>query len=215
MSLAVYLCHSAKSFAAKLAELNERSSTYCAPIFAFVDVGPSCESAFRRHDSGSRLDLPLNSFSNGFTFLTDSEDSYGLQLLAQLSSGLQLLDGPKLVVPVVILRSPESATNSSASTPQRPVIRSPFITSSDNSGHEGPVLNQPSQIARCLDAGAVDVLPQPLERARVHGLVMHAYRARSAAQKSLSRFLAPKKSRKQSWVGVSDEEPYAYLREAM
>ncbi|KAN0077884.1 hypothetical protein V8E54_006188 [Elaphomyces granulatus] len=214
----IYLCHSAKSFAAKLAELNERSGTHCAPIFAFVDVGLSCEAAFRRHDSGSRLDLPLNSFSNGFTFLTDSEDSYGLQLLAQLSSGIQLHDGPNLVVPVVILRSPESATNSSASTPQRPLTRNPFVTSGNSiilSEHENLVLSQPSQIARCLDAGAVDVLTQPLERARVHGLAMHAYRARSAAQKALSRFLGPKKSRKQSWVGVSDEQPYAYLREAM
>lgn len=76
-------------------------------------------------------------------------------------------------------------------------------------------LPEPSLCARCLDAGAVDILIQPLEKSRVDGLLVHAYRVRKAAQKEISRFMSVKKTRKRSWVGVDDEQPYAYLREAM
>lgn len=76
-------------------------------------------------------------------------------------------------------------------------------------------LSLPNLPTRCLDAGAADVLCQPLEETRVEALLVHAVRIKRSAQKELSRFLSVKKARKQSWVGVHAEKPYSYLREAM
>jgi 3',5'-cyclic-nucleotide phosphodiesterase len=54
------------------------------------------------------------------------------------------------------------------------------------------------------------------------GLTVHAYRIYKTAKKeqsaflaSASKFIAAARRRKQSWVGIEDEKPYAYLREAM
>jgi 3',5'-cyclic-nucleotide phosphodiesterase len=178
--------------------LIERSGSECTPIFALVDVEFNSESVSSRRrglrDSISVSTPPSGaSLLQGFTFSSESEDSYGLQLLALLSSDLQLQEGPKLIIPVAVLRSAE-----------------PSMDAMDNL-----LSSESSQVARCLDAGAADVLSQPLQRSRVHGLVIHAYRARRSAQKEITRFMAIKKSRKHSWVGVQSEQPYAYLREAM
>ncbi|KAL2218731.1 putative high affinity cAMP phosphodiesterase [Thermoascus aurantiacus ATCC 26904] len=224
----IYLCHTAKSFAGKLAELNEQSDGGCNPIFAFFDVGFSEESASARRrasrNSGGEFGAapPSPLARRGLAFSSESQESYGLQLLSQVSSDIQVQDGPKLIVPVAILRPPDSCASSPRmGSAQLPLILKPFASSGDPAsspaGQQGgdAALSEPKQIARCLDAGAVDVLTSPLERARVHGLMVHAYRTRRAAQKELSGFLAGRKLRKQSWVGVNDDRPYAYLREAM
>jgi 3',5'-cyclic-nucleotide phosphodiesterase len=69
----------------------------------------------------------------------------------------------------------------------------------------------------CLEAGALDVVQSPLDKARILGLTVHAYRIYKAAKKEQVGFLARARGRrKQSWVGVEEEEkPYAYMREAM
>jgi 3',5'-cyclic-nucleotide phosphodiesterase len=69
----------------------------------------------------------------------------------------------------------------------------------------------------CLEAGALDVVQGPLHKAGILGLTVHAYRIYKAAKKEQAGFLAQARSRrKQSWVGVEEEEkPYAYMREAM
>lgn len=190
----VYLCHSGKSFAGKLAEVNERSSADCTPVLALIDIESRKEFALRRRDTREliasfqkTLSLPP---SRGFEFSSEASETHGIQLLSLLSSDLQLQEGPRLIIPIAILRGSEAMGNDSLSS-------------------------NTDLLARCLDAGAVDVLTQPLESARVRSLSIHAYRTRRTAQKENSRFLAVKKSRKQSWVGVNDQKPYAYLREAM
>jgi 3',5'-cyclic-nucleotide phosphodiesterase len=117
-----------------------------------------------------------------------------LQLLSRFSADLQVRDEPNLIVPIAIIRSV------GPTKPATPVA--------DMTADRG-------RMSRCLDAGAVDVLNAPLEVSRVHGLVVHAYRVHKSALKEQSRFLPSGKVRKQSWVGVHDQQPYAYLREAM
>lgn len=139
-----------------------------------------------------------------FTFSSQSDEAHGLSLLSGVSTDIQVHDGPNLVVPIAILRAAHSdLTDNPALEP----INKPQAPSLLTLEHK--------QIARCLDAGAIDVLNTPLDRSRIQGLVVHAYRTRRTAQKDMSRFLARKKLRKHSWVGVHDEQPYAYLREAM
>jgi hypothetical protein len=204
-STAVYLCHVGTSLAAKLAELSDSASSKCTPIFAFFDIelGRN-EDSVRDRRKASRSSWPdagppsPTSIRRGFTFSSQSDSSYGLQLLSGVSADIQVSEIPNLVIPIAVLRhSPNEPTSAPASQPS------------------ATPLCELQQISKCLDAGAVDVLTTPLDRARVQGLIVHAYRVHKSARKEQSRFLARKKSRKQSWVGVHDEQPYAYLREAM
>lgn len=139
------------------------------------------------------------SIQRTFTFSSHSDEPPGLSLLSGVSSDIQVLEGPKLVLPIAILRSSDAPGDSSDPSESTRI----------------PLTLEHKQIVRCLDAGAIDVLTTPLDRSRIQGLVVHAYRVRRTAQKDMSRFLSRRKQRKLSWVGVNDEEPYAYLREAM
>ncbi|CRG90392.1 high affinity cAMP phosphodiesterase, putative [Talaromyces islandicus] len=215
----IYLCHSGKSFAKTLADLNDVNIPSCGPIFAFIDIDSNTEAVALRRREGFD---PANSLNvgngiapfKGFSFLSESANSYGIQLLALLSSDLQLQEGPKLILPVALLRSSEECSDGDVDFD----VDAFADTCADRSlDHRCSILSSSQQISlpRCLDAGAVDVICQPLQKLRVRGLMVHAYRARRAAQKEMSRFMAVKKSRKQSWVGLHNEKPYAYLREVM
>ncbi|KAJ5964095.1 uncharacterized protein N7479_003971 [Penicillium vulpinum] len=207
----IYLCHNGSSFATKLAELSDRAGSECNPIFAFFEVdfsGEESNLARRKASRGSWTDnAPPSpgSIHRTFTFSTQSDEARGLSLLSGVSNDIQAQDGPNLVIPVAILRlpTPDASSDNAVTGP----------TSQPHS--QGPLTMEHKQIARCLDAGAVDVLTTPLDRSRIQGLVVHAYRTRKAAQREMSRFLARRKQRKLSWVGVHDEQPYSYLREAM
>lgn len=202
----VYLCRSGTSFANKLAEIGEfGENPHTSPVFAFFDVALGSDDSIIARRKANRASWPdlgppsPTSLRRGFTFSSQSEDSYGLQLLSGLSSDIQLQETPSLIVPIAILRtSCADHSDNAAELQQRNLL-----------------LPDPEQISKCLDAGAVDVLTTPLEKARVQGLVVQAYRTQKAAQRQQSRFLGRTKSRKHSWVGVHDEQPYAYLREAM
>ncbi|KAA8643520.1 hypothetical protein EYZ11_004279 [Aspergillus tanneri] len=201
----IYLCQTGASLASKLAELSERATSRCTPIFAFFDIDIGGEDSGLSRRKSSRGSWPEvtppspTSLYRGFTFSSQSEGAYDLKLLSGLSADIQVQESPSLIVPVAILRSSYGFPTSAPTGPQCSDISIP----------------EPHQISRCLDAGAVDVLAAPLDRARVQGLLVHAYRARKSGLKEQSRFLSRKKLRKHSWVGVHDEQPYAYLREAM
>lgn len=209
----IYLCQSGASFATKLAELSDRSGSDCTPIFAFfsIDFSSDESSARRKAGRGSWTDTapPSPSSHHGsvqrtFTFSSQADEAPGLSLLSGVSNDIQVQDGPNLVIPIAILRATGLET---------PRVSTPELSTEPLT--KNPVTLEHKQIARCLDAGAVDILLTPLDPTRIQGLVVHAYRTRRTAQKEMSRFLAHKKLRKLSWVGVHDEQPYAYLREAM
>ncbi|KAJ5788702.1 hypothetical protein N7457_003692 [Penicillium paradoxum] len=203
----VYLCHTGSTFATKLAELSDRAGSECNPIFAFFEVDFSGEESNLARRKAGRASWTDNappspgSIHRTFTFSTHSDEARGLSLLSGVSNDIQAQEGPNLVIPVAVLRLP-TPENAAAGPTSQPHFR-------------GPITAEHKQIARCLDAGAVDVLTTPLDRSRIQGLVVHAYRTRKAAQREMTRFLARRKQRKLSWVGVHDEQPYSYLREAM
>ncbi|KAJ5601089.1 3'5'-cyclic nucleotide phosphodiesterase [Penicillium lagena] len=204
----IYLCNVGSSFAGKLAELSDDTGDDCTPIFAFFDVDFGSDEinlARRKVSRASWTDTAPpspGSIHRTFTF-SSSDEAHGLSLLSGVSTDIQSQDYPNLVVPIAILRTAGSDASGDLAPVEESQGRSSFLTV------------EHKQIARCLDAGAVDVLTTPLDRVRIQGLVVHAYRTRRAARKEMSRFLARKKLRKYSWVGVHDEQPYAYLREAM
>ncbi|RDW72531.1 3',5'-cyclic-nucleotide phosphodiesterase PDE2 [Aspergillus mulundensis] len=202
ISRRMYLCQAGASLVTKLAELSESHGNSCTPIFAFLDIDLHTEeppSLSRRSTSrgswqGPPSPAPLR---RGFTFSSQNEGSSDLRLLSGLSTDIQVHDGPNLVIPVAILRPPS----------REPTSAGP--------GQQQPYVPHPQHISRCLDAGAVDVLTGPLDKIRIQSLVVHAYRTRKIGLKEQSRFMSRRKLRKHSWVGVHDEQPYSYLREAM
>lgn len=207
----IYLCQGGASFATKLAELSDRSGRDCTPIFAFFSIDFSSDDSVLARRKAGRASWPTDtappspgSIHRPFTFSAHSDEAPGLSLLSGVSNDIQVQDGPNLVIPIAILRA-------AGSNAPRDIAMEP----ASEARTKNPVTLEHKQIARCLDAGAVDILLTPLDPARIQGLVVHAYRTRRTAQKEMSRFMAHKKLRKLSWVGVHDEQPYAYLREAM
>ncbi|KAI1938728.1 3',5'-cyclic-nucleotide phosphodiesterase [Ophidiomyces ophidiicola] len=209
----VYLCNSGQSFASKLAELHEESSKTCVPIFAFIDIAIKDDSQYIHRRSVAHNLSPLGSSPSPLkrnpTFSTESEELYGFHLLSRISTDVQDQEEPNNIVLVAILRYVKEKNGGSSEQ----VAQGEELTRYSNNGPQAT--NEAKQIRRCLDAGAVDVLTYPFENSRVRALVSQAYRTQKAAQKDRARFLANRKVRRQSWVGSNDQQPYAYLREAM
>lgn len=202
----MYLCQAGASLVSKLAEISDDAANNCTPVFAFFDIDLHAEDApFLTHRSTSRgswqeppSPQPL---ARGFTFSAQNDGGMSdVKLLSGLSNDIQSHDGPNLVIPVAILRPPP---------------REPTSASIDLQQLQPTHIPLPQHISRCLDAGAVDVLSGPVDKVRIQSLVIHAFRTRKTALREHSRFLSRRKLRKHSWVGVHDEQPYSYLREAM
>lgn len=153
------------------------------------------------------------------TFSSESDESYGLQLLSRIASDLQVDEGVKLIIPVAIVLPKRKDSFDEALDTVRPpeVSRAPYgpesqpVEIKDNSD-----IIDAQLMLQCLDAGALDVVRSPLDKAGIMGLTVHAYRIYKNAKKEQGGFMAmARRTRKQSWVGVEEEKPYAYLREAM
>ncbi|KDB26522.1 hypothetical protein H109_01664, partial [Trichophyton interdigitale MR816] len=133
-------------------------------------------------------------------FSSESEELFGLHLLSRFSADIQARETPHAIIPIAILRNvrPQPSPFSSSAH----VLRSGknVVEPATKPSSRRP---DDRQISRCLDAGAIDVLVSPIDQSRVHGLLIHAYRIRRAAQKENSRFMATsgQKIRKYSWVG--------------
>ena len=130
----------------------------------------------------------------------DPEDIYGVLLLQHLSSEIHSQNLPKLVIPIVMLTGFDR--DSASQTLTTPSL-------------DGTQTSDTVRMVRYLDAGAVDVIASPLSKDNVHGLGVHAYRTFKEVTREDSKFLARKRNRKISWVGVEEAKPYGYLREAM
>ena len=145
-----------------------------------------------------------------------------LQHIATLKADSKL---SKLVVPIAMIRERGSTETSTprgfGSRLTRPSsggldrIGKAISSSQPEGGRIRSSIVEPWKMMRCLDFGAVDVIPSPLSEARVGSLTVHAYHARAAAHQERSALLAKKRDRKRSWVGFDDQKPYAYLREQM
>ena len=151
----------------------------------------------------------------------ESESIYSLRLLQLIASEISNSNLSKLVIPVAMISSqgrlskslvPHGPTNSESSDNNQ----SPIATRANGRGAthaSAPV--DPGRMMKYFEAGAIDVLTSPLREDRITALIAHAYRAHRDASHEQAAFLAMKRLRKRSWVGVDEEQPYAYLREAM
>ena len=149
----------------------------------------------------------------------DIGNAYGLKLLQCITAEIQYQSLSKLVVPIAVVSTSDLSkmiTSQHQNNPssEAPPLTSEFAPSSQKPLGPGAPLDQARTI-QFLDAGAVDVLTSPLVQERLPSLGVNAYRAHRDASKDQRALLDIKRGRKRSWVGVDDQKPYAYLREAM
>jgi len=139
---------------------------------------------------------------------------YGLALLQRIISESYVRNMSKLVVPVPVIAFPsaDSPDTAQRSSDVREEIANAKL-------HPGSSENRRAanrrMLKKCLDLGATDVMASPMNGKCITNLEVHAYRARRQAARDQNALLELRRGRKRSWVGISDEKPYAYLREAM
>jgi len=144
------------------------------------------------------------------------EEIYGLKLLQWITSEIQYHSLSKLVVPVAVVAIPDlTAVGPTPSARSLDRSQMNYESFASNSKPSSVVPLDQGRTMKYLDAGAIDVLTSPLLQERLPSLGIHAYRAHRDASKDQRALLEMKRGRKRSWVGVDDQKPYAYLREAM
>ncbi|KAL9637929.1 MAG: hypothetical protein Q9164_001882 [Protoblastenia rupestris] len=153
----------------------------------------------------------------------NSSDSEGFALLQHLSTEISNSNLSRLVIPVAVLHGTTNKSISSHAFPRTAAVRPSSgglstvgPRSSDLSREAGNANKMYSQDAlKCVDAGAVDVISSPLQEDHLHSLIIHAYRTHKEACRERAEAVARKHSRKLSWLGNTENKPYAYLREKM
>ncbi|EPE30036.1 HD-domain/PDEase-like protein [Glarea lozoyensis ATCC 20868] len=216
----VHVCTTGSSCVAKLSELNHSSMVDLIPTLVLIDIPYEDQLATKRPSREVRTPSPSSKQPTD-GILEDAvetdDESYGLGLLQWIVSEIQYQSLSKLIVPVALVTIPETT-----SSPGRGRTDSrtggyldfdPFATPKKQATLVTP-LDQ-VRTMKYLDLGAVDVLTSPLLQDRLPSLAVHAYRAHKDASKDQRALLELKRGRKRSWVGVDDQKPYAYLREAM
>lgn len=207
----MHVCTSGKSCISKLSELNQASIVELIPTLVLIDMpyddditeGPSGDNRAPSPSSRLQVDSTYDEPLKG--------DAYGLRLLRYITSEIQYQSLSKLVVPIAVV---STLVPSAVAKPEQGVDSSSESQQPTKATNLVPQLDQ-AKTMQYLDAGAVDVLTAPLSQERLPSLGINAYRAHREASKDQRALLDIKRGRKRSWVGVDDQKPYAYLREAM
>ena len=131
-------------------------------------------------------------------------ETHGLKLLERVVSEAQLRNLSRLVVPIPVIRP--SLANGYANCE----------TAGLRSGRRRSAFYPNRRLVkRCLDLGAIDIITSPMTEKTIVNLGVRAYRAHRGAAKEQQAMLEVRRGRRRSWVGVNEEKPFAYLREAM
>lgn len=167
------------------------------------------ESYHQQPATASRSHSPTSDSASYAEIHAPDEVLYGLNLLQKLITEAHLRNITKLVVPIPIISHHDqehaSAVNERMTDGTHEHTATPF----------GSLAANRDIIRKCLDLGAVDVIISPLNSKCIATLEICAYRAHRDAAKEQQALLEIKRGRQRSWVGVNEEKPFAYLREAM
>ncbi|KAF6830184.1 high affinity camp [Colletotrichum plurivorum] len=197
----VYLCSTGSACISTLFQLSDESMMDLTPTLVLIDVPyderlPKVRSKSRSpspHSRPATADVDIH---------TPEEEVYGLKLLQRIMTEAHLRSLSKLIVPIPVVSFPSlEISQANGGTV-------------DNAKSKSPAVDR-RLLIRCLDLGAVDVIIGPLHSNAMTSLEIHAYRAHKEAAKEQQEMLEVRRGRKRSWVGVNEEKPFAYLREAM
>lgn len=141
------------------------------------------------------------------------EELYGLALLRAIINESYVRNLSKLVVPVSVVAFPSEPADAvdGSSDVREPIANARLYPSSSKKRRAA----NRRMVKRCLDLGATDVIASPMNGECVTNLEVHAYRAHREAAVDQKAMLEMRRGRKRSWVGISEEKPFSYLREAM
>ncbi|ROT35885.1 3',5'-cyclic-nucleotide phosphodiesterase regA [Sodiomyces alkalinus F11] len=201
----VQLCSTGAGCLATLFDAEQCSVADIKPIMVLIDASddeqirdddpqPNSESPFRQSSTSSpetEAEADIH---------TPNEQVYGLRLLQRIMTEAHVRNMTKLVVPILLLGRPSQVANVANNVSAelfgvRPVDR--------------------RLVLRCLDLGAADVIVRPMHSKCILSLEVHAHRALKDAARERAAIEEVRRGRKRSWVGISEEKPFAYLREAM
>ena len=169
----------------------------------------------------SENELRLNDPSRRASAYSPSPDSKGLHILQHLAGEISTSNLSNLVIPIALLSELPQEAEDTQNVPEAHPSRSPSWgvpssaprLSNSRLGAGRDIISR--NTLKCLDAGAVDVLQSPLREEDIHRLTVRAYRTHKDSQKEQIEAAAKKRSRKLSWLGNTENKPYAYLREKM
>ncbi|KAI5926621.1 HD-domain/PDEase-like protein [Camillea tinctor] len=211
----VHVCTNGIACISKLLHLHDTSLVELKPTLVLIDTPHDeqvIERPYRSRDpspcskvsgEGDKEDCPL-------------EELYGIKLLERIVYETHLRSLSRLVVPIPIVSFPllqsPPANDGAMDGPVQPAYVGYLSEAPDPTSGS---LTSRALLRKCLDSGAVDVMASPLHMKTLTTLEVHAYRAHKEAAKEQQAVLEVRRGRKRSWVGVHDEQPFAYLREAM
>ncbi|KAI1375037.1 HD-domain/PDEase-like protein [Hypoxylon crocopeplum] len=211
----VHVCASGAACISKLFHLHDTSMVELKPTLVLIDT-PHDEQVLEPLSS-ERDHSPCSQVSQDEQRDDYPEtELYGLRLLERIVYETHLRSLSRLVVPIPIISFP--------------LLRSPPANDGANDDHMQPAyagylseapdassrsLTNRALLRKCLDSGAVDVMASPLHIKTLTTLEVHAYRAHKEAAREQQAALEIRRGRKRSWVGVHEDQPYSYLREAM
>lgn len=211
----VHVCSNGLTCLSKLFHLHDNSLVELKPTIVLIDT-PHDEQiietpASRDHSPHSRAS------GDGRAESIPEEDLYGLKLLERIVYETHLRNLSRLVVPIPIVSFPllqsPSANNEASNEKGRRAYAS-YLAEKPDPRANGTLTNR-ALLRTCLDSGAVDVMASPLHMKTLTSLEVHAYRAHKKAAKEQQSYLEIRRGRKRSWVGIHEEKPFSYLREAM
>ena len=143
------------------------------------------------------------------------EEIYGLALLRRIISESYIRNASKLIITIPLITSPSTDRlaneNGAASDAGVEFAVGNLRLDSDDDRRAANT----RMLRRCLDLGATDVMANPINPKCVTSLEVLAYRAHLDAARDQKALIELRRGRKRSWVGISEEKPFSYLREAM
>ncbi|KAJ2905928.1 putative 3,5-cyclic-nucleotide phosphodiesterase 2 [Zalerion maritima] len=215
----IHLCATGTECISTLASLHGSSMIHLKPTLVLVDMPYDekvpAEPARSRSPSPHSVPPPEERLGSS----TDEEktpkaDMYGLRLLERVVSESLLRNLSRLVVPIPIIRPP-LANGYPDSDGDCVGVDAETVAGLPNGKRRSAFLPNRKLLKRCLDLGAIDVITSPMTEKTLVNLEVQAYRAHKDAAKEQQAMLEVRRGRKRSWVGVNEEKPFAYLREAM
>ncbi|KAI0010145.1 HD-domain/PDEase-like protein [Xylariaceae sp. FL0662B] len=211
----VHTCTNGAACLSKLFDLHDASMVELKPTLVLIDT-PHDEQVLEP-PSRSRECSPCSEVSQeGDIGTCPDEELYGIKLLERIVYETHLRSLTRLVVPIPIVSFPllqsPPANDGANDDPIQPAYAGYLAEAPDPTRK---FLTNRALLRKCLDSGAVDVMASPLHIKTLTTLEVHAYRAHKEAAREQQALLEVMRGRKRSWVGVSEEQPYSYLREAM
>lgn len=197
----VHVCATGQACITKLLELQDETMMNTKPTLVLLDTPHDERLPATRNSSRS----PSPRSQGAAEIHAPDEEVYGLNLLQKIITEAHLRNMSKLVVPVPIITYPQPTANNQMTDGAVEPFTAPLGTLAANR----------QLVRRCLDLGAVDVIISPLSSKCITTLEICAYKAHRDASREQQTLLEVRRGRKRSWVGVNEQKPFAYLREAM